>query len=312
MKRLSFIRSRFSLNYLLIMLIFTASFARSEESKKDSTKENNKSTVAISEIPNSSNDGTQFFISAEGNIQGVLTNSSDEANGNTGALGLKIIKRKKNEPDITGSEFLAKITLTGNADTVGNEFGASILNPLTGSRSAYIDWRLWKNDLNINDLLPWNWLKLVKNLSKLNLHLYGGIASKVWVSDSLNLSKKVTSIAWGIQYFYDFLKYKGDDGPFAAILDVGIASRGILGDITGSENKEFRMDVLGTDIRNTYGFEIGLTLIVKNLKANFNYLNLFSLTKTDAKINGLTHGQIVAGISIQADINLNKQTPENK
>lgn len=68
MKRLSFIRSRFSLNYLLIMLIFTASFARSEESKKDSTKENNKSTVAISEIPNSSNDGTQFFISAEGNI----------------------------------------------------------------------------------------------------------------------------------------------------------------------------------------------------------------------------------------------------
>jgi hypothetical protein len=279
------------LEFILIRMMIIALIAivplYSQESLNDSAEVNaagNKNAA----------DNTKVYISAEGNIQGIITNSSDETTTNTGAIGVFIVNKSESTQEIvntlnSSSEFSAKITIASSADTIRNEFGGAMLNPGTGSQSAYIEWRGWKLKYR-----PWwdprGWL---------NLHFYGVISSGTWAAD--NISKRVTTVAWGIHTFHDFINREIANNRIIVRLDAGIVSRGILGDISGTENEEFRKGVLGTDKRNFYGIEAGLTIQINSVKAFFNYLYLRPLETSD-KVPGLTDGQVLAGFTIQANI----------
>jgi hypothetical protein len=247
---------------------------------------------------NDSGDGeAKLSISAEGNIQGILTGSSSETTTQTGAIGVHIISftvdsthQLKTLKEF--SEFSAKISIASSVDTIRNDFGGAILNPVTGSQSAYIEWRgrILKNEPWCN---PLGW----------NLHFYGVMSSGIWSKDSL--SRRTTTYAWGLSYFYDFINLAREDNPIIVRLDAGITERGVLGDITGDENKEFRESVFGSDKRNFFGFELGLTIQINSVKAFFSYLYLRSISPTffsNEQVPGVTHGQVLAGINIRADI----------
>lgn len=269
----------------IILIVIVPSYSQGNSSGSDTTR--------AAEEKNTS-EKIKVYISAEGNIQGIITNSSDETTTNTGAIGVFIVNKGDSSNGSvntlnTSSEFSAKITIASSADTIMNEFGGAMLNPGTGSQSAYIEWSGWK----LENRKWWDPRGIF------NLHFYGIISSGTWMADSI--SKKVTTLAWGIHTFHDFINREINSNRIIVRFNLGIAARGVLGDITGAENKRFREKVLGTDKRNFFGGEAGLTIQINSVKAFFNYLYLRPL-ETNDKVPGLTQGQVLAGFTIQANI----------
>jgi hypothetical protein len=282
------------LTVLSLILFFSAMSIQlySQQTLNDSTKSTLNQTKK-----DEGNSNTILSISAEGNIQGILTGSSSETTTQTGAIGVHIISftvdsnhQLKTLKEF--SEFSAKISIASSVDTIRNDFGGAVLNPVTGSQSAFIEWRgrILKNEPWCN---PLGW----------NLRFYGVMSSGIWSKDSL--SRRVTTYAWGLSYFYDFINLAARENPIIVRFDAGITGRGVLGDITGDENKGFRESVFGADNRNFLGFELGLTIQINSVKAFFSYLYLRPISPTffsNEQVPGVTHGQVLAGINIRADI----------
>jgi hypothetical protein len=62
--------------------------------------------------------------------------------------------------------------------------------------------------------------------------------------------------------------------------------------------------LLGDTKRNFFGFEFGLGLEYNEIKAGLSYYRM------NGNVAGLSHGQVVAGISIQANLNSGNVQPE--
>lgn len=78
------------------------------------------------------------------------------------------------------------------------------------------------------------------------------------------------------------------------MLDLGLALRGIGGDIAQSANDSLRTRLIGSDKRTKVGLEIGVALQVNGIKAGLTYYSF------PGEIPGLSDGQVIAGFSVQS------------
>lgn len=274
-----------SLNRFIAILTSVMILWISDAASQTVSEENTNTKVNNSDV-------TKVYISAEGNVQGLLTQSSEETTTNSGAIGVFIVKEDTScACDRSKSEFSAKIMIASSADTIKKDFGGSMLNPATGFQLAELDGRiwLWKNE-------PWYHLK-----GWAKFHFYGIISSGRWEVDNLN--KNVTTMGWGVHLFRDLINCDLANNKIMVRFEFGLASRRIAGDITGIENKEFREKAIHTEERSFYGVEAGLTILINGVKAHFTYVDFRPyLFGPHINIPGLTDGQVLAAFTIEANI----------
>jgi hypothetical protein len=106
--------------------------------------------------------------------------------------------------------------------------------------------------------------------------------------------------ASGLGVYYSFVDGSvgdsADQKAVAMVLDVGLAGRHLRGDLFDQE--AVRKALLNGDTRrNFYGLEIGLGIQYEQIKAGITYYFM------NGRVNGLSHGQVVAGVSVQANLN---------
>jgi hypothetical protein len=109
----------------------------------------------------------------------------------------------------------------------------------------------------------------------------------------------VPVLGFGVGFSYTFasetIGASGDRKGVGMVLDVGFSSRHLRGDLY--DQGQLRQALLSTDDRNFYGYEIGLNLQYDQLRAGFTYYRL------SGGVAGFSNGQVVAGVSIQANLN---------
>lgn len=242
---------------------------------------------------------TRVEVFAEGNVKNVVSQPSDVTDV-TGSLGIRYL----------GSTYIATgvINVAGTFDTVTTGFGATLLAPATGKglNAGLLDIRrrhffgLGKACKGLKGDLP------IK--CNIGFHAYGSVASHRWATrtdtEGIPLATQDVQV-WGsgIGFFYNFFDGTVGDSlekkPVAMVLDVGLAGRHLRGDLFSQDTLRTRL-LNGDDRRNFYGLEIGLGIQYEQIKAGLNYYFM------NGNVNGLSHGQVVAGVSIQANLNSGK------
>lgn len=217
-------------------------------------------------------DTTKKYVTlfADGNIRGVATAGSKESTTGTGSLGIAL-----SSPKITVS---AQVTVLSTVDTLRNEVGATILSPLSGKsfQSGLLDLR-------------------VRNVFKklhLGLHGYLGASKSVWAQDTAARASVLGT--GGLTAFWSE-EGKVSDNPVGLLIEAGVALRRIGGDIGSA--KSLRESMLGTSERTFPGLEGGVQISFNSITAGIG-VYWFS----GKGVNGLTGGQLAAGMTVRGDI----------
>jgi len=262
--------------------------------------------IASSEPPR-----VQIFLS--GNLRDVVGQTEQGAQG-TGALGMRYI----------GPAYVATglINVAGAFDTVGAGFGGTMLPPSTGRglNAGVLDIRrryLFGHDnqcRRVHDLrFAAESLRALRQevpdsmrgrvICSLGLHTYLGVSTSRWgitrdpVTDTVTSTIDVPVWGAGLGLSYTFIDDRLDNKDLAMVLDVGLATRNLRGDLAADRRSDLRESLLGTDRRNFYGLEMGLAMQYENVGAALTYYFFGS------DVDGLSHGQVVAGVSIHAALN---------
>jgi hypothetical protein len=253
----------------------------------------------------------QLFLS--GNLRDVVGQSEQGAQG-TGALGMRYI----------GPAYVATglINVAGSFDTVDAGFGATMLPPANGRglNAGLLDIRrryLFGKDEHcrrihdlrfVADSLRNAHAEVPKEMQgrvvcSLGLHTYLGVSTSRWATakdpetDTVTATIDVPSWGAGIGLTYTFIDDRFEDKDLAMVLDAGLATRNLRGDLAADRRKVLRGDLIGTDRRNFYGLEVGLGIQYDNIGAALTYYFF------GGDVDGLSHGQVVAGVSIHASLN---------
>jgi hypothetical protein len=137
----------------------------------------------------------------------------------------------------------------------------------------------------------------------LGLHTYLGVSTGRWATarnpDTDTVTGTIDVPVWGagIGLTYTFIDRRMEDKDVAMVLDAGLASRHLRGDLAADSREALRSALIGTTKRDFYGPEVGLALQYDNITASLTYYFFGS------DIDGFSHGQVVAGVSIQASLN---------
>ena len=239
-------------------------------------------------------------IFADGNVKNVVSEGA-EGSATTGSLGLRYIG-----PTYTVTGI---ISIAGAADTISKSYGATLLTPATGKalNSGLLDIRrqhLFGMDSGCDTAMAQHRHPIRCNLG---LHAYASASSSLWATafDTNGTITKTTQVpawGWGVGVFYRFVQgtiggseHPKDAKDVAMILDLGLAARSLRGDLYNQPST--RTALLGTDKRNFYGPEVGLGLQYDMIKAGITYYFM------DGTVKGLSNGQIVVGVGIQANLN---------
>lgn len=253
----------------------------------------------------------QIFLS--GSLRDVVGQSGDGGSG-SGALGMRYI----------GPTYIATglINVAGTFDTLTAGLGATMLPPANGRgfNAGVIDVRrrflpgqtdrcqrikrlepeaerLRASGATVPDSMRG------RVICSIGLHGYLGVSTGRWavgrdpVTDSVTSSLDVPVWGAGLGLSYTFINDHFEDKDVAMVFDVGIATRHLRGDLAADSRAALRDSLIGTRKRNYIGLEAGLALQYENITSSLSYYFFGS------DIDGFSHGQVVAGVSIQASLN---------
>jgi hypothetical protein len=213
-------------------------------------------------------DSTFVEVFADGNLRGLMANTSDGSAAATGALGISVRR-----PNIIWNGF---INIASTIDTLSEDFGSIILNPATGRNLS-------------SGLVE----AFVKTKHKIGQHYYMSASSSYWKSDSV--TKSATIIGMGALGTLEILNGLSGQNDLYFGVEFGLSYRGISGNVTN--NEEYYKKTLGTSGRHFAGLEGGLVIKFNQVTAGLNLYWLHDL-KGKAKIDGISSVQLTAGIKI--------------
>ena len=234
----------------------------------------------------------QVSVFASGALKNVVGSPGD-ATSTTGALGIRY----------TGHTFVisAYINVAGTSDTVTQGYGASVL-PTSNGRAldaGLIDLKvrhLAGRDCEGEDRVDDTWCAV-------GFRLYGTASSTLWATDTMIHPIPATSVSvWGTGEALSWTFADGMIGstsksyPVTLILTAGAATRHLRGDITDPASDSVRLRLLGSHHINFVGPEVGLIVGYGTLLSQLTYVRF------PGTIDGLSRGQVVASISVAADI----------
>jgi hypothetical protein len=224
----------------------------------------------------------EYEVFADGNIKDVVGGNPNETTA-SGSLGI----------GYSSGQFTVNLLVNavGTATPLRENFGSALLAPAAGS------------SLNAG-VLDIRWSAASRPTSGLcgtyGLRGYASVSSAQWQPDTSGAMYGVVTPGAGLGAFCQLLAIRdaraGDKEPrsLAAVLDLGLAVRGIAGDIAQSANDSIRVSLLADDRRTRVGVEVGLGLQLNGLKAA---LTLYAFP---GETPGLSDGQVIAGFSVQS------------
>jgi hypothetical protein len=242
-------------------------------------------------------------VFGDANLKDVLGAKESPAVA-SGALGLSFV----------GNTYMASglVNVAGSNDTVRADYGSSLLVPAAGKglNAAVLSIRRRFNDWDdtrcSNYRADWrcNWgLRLTASASTRRWATrIQRVASAPDSSDSVERILEVSDVpilGASLGAWYTF--FEGAVGtsdsvfrPVSMVLDAGLVSRFVRGDIAATKNDSIRTRLLGTTDHRFAGAEIGLTLVYDQIRSSFTYYHL------SGNVDGLSRGQIVATVELRA------------
>ncbi len=220
-------------------------------------------------------DSVAIFI--DGNARTVFGQGEQAANA-SGTLGISRWGK---------TLFLsAQISVAAKSDTVSSGYGASLLTPASGAalNSGLIN-------LGLSDVLPWG----------LVLKSYLSVSTHTWRIDNPDPLVSASSFdvpIGGISFGVGYPLVDGHAGGKKTAVDfyAAYSGRRMFGDLANSSRDDLKMLALGTTDETFHGFESGLNLQYGSISAGLIFYFF------DADVNGLTDGQVAAGVSLTADL----------
>jgi hypothetical protein len=261
----------------------------------------------LQSLSSSKNGNPTVDVFAEGNVKNVISQPSD-ATSVSGALGMRYL----------GTRFIISglINVAGSSDTVTSGWGATMLAPATGStlNAGLLDLRIRRRDAKDPGCAPPD-PSLFCNQS---IHLYSTIGSRRWATridttlnagaaPTLRVSETFDVPVWGIgadysiAFFDGSVPMGGESANVAMVLDAGLATRHIRGDLFARELTRAR--VLSSSQLNFWGPEVVLSMQVNQIRSSLAYYYM------SGSVDGFSRGQVVAGVSISARLGGGEFTP---
>ena len=281
-------------------------------------------------------DSAVIQVFADGNVKNALANPG-AATSASGSLGLRY----------AGPTFVASGTINvgGTKDTLTQGFGTSLLAPATGSAlsAGVLEIRrrhIWglettstydatgsvrkTSDDQIarascdDPTLRWSERDIRCNFG---LRLYFTGASALWATQidtvppaagsttatpttKIRSAVNVPAVGAGLGGSYTFFTGQSNKNEAAMVLDFGVAWRGVRGDLISTSRAALRESLSGTKTTDFFGAEIGLGMQFNQLSANMTYYRM------SGSMDGFSRGQLVAGVSIQTNLNEIPLTPK--
>lgn len=233
-------------------------------------------------------------IFASGAVRDVASNASNPS-AVTGALGLRY----------RGEVFVVAglVNVASKEDTIRSDFGASLLPPASGHalNAGLLDIRAprWPSAGIMDHCAQADRQDDIR--CHVGLHGYVSTASARWATaldtaGGVIASRVVPTWGMGLGLSYSFVNgVLTDDTRVALVLDAGVATRHIRGDITAMDS--VRASLLGADTKNFIGGEFALNMQYNTIQAGITYYYM------SGDIDGFSRGQVVAGVSIQSNLN---------
>jgi hypothetical protein len=187
------------------------------------------------------------------------------------------------------ADFTVQLNVAAKADTIKGNFGVSILAPATGGflQAGLIDFRV-----------PHAFR--LAGLGYLGPHFYASVSTSNWLlpPDPTGIERTFQATALGLGAgVYKQLLRNDLSGTFVSVgLDVGLAYRGLYGDLASKNDTAFRGIFLETEKKHFLGPEVGFNMQVGQLKGALHFYYFA------CDVPGLGRGQVVAGFAIQGDI----------
>jgi hypothetical protein len=221
--------------------------------------------------PRISRDSIHVRVFADGAVRAAIAGEGGPTSA--GSIGVSIASQR--------NLFSAQISLASANDTLSSDFGVALLTPGSGGTLAagLIDFR--RREV----------------VGAFGLHTYASASSSRWFTQDPAAPRTSIGIAvagFGLSLYHEVINQPiGDDNSVAVLLDGGLAYRGLFGDIARATNNPVKLRTLGTTTEHFFGFEIGMTIQVNDVRAGLGFL----FFDTDAV--GLGDGQLVAGFALQ-------------
>jgi len=191
------------------------------------------------------------------------------------------------EANINIASTLDTISANGLKDMAGamtvaniSDFGRSILTPLNSGEAVNLEIRGY-------------FIKPAFGLiSGVRVHYTGSNRNwQVTDGDADTVMQATTNMA-RIGVFHEFIPFENRE-DYSITLGFAYAYNSVQGDVGLDDNKEIRALFLGTEEKRFKGWEVGLGLRLKNIRADFAY-TIFNKNLPD--ISGLTGNRLVTTI----------------
>jgi hypothetical protein len=249
-------------------------------------------------------------VFGDGNVKGAV-GQADAATAAAGSLGMRF----------RDGTFISTglINIAGTHKTATRSLGATLLSPATGGplNAGLVDVRLPRL-LSVRTCRKTTRTKWHDVLCTFGLHIYGSVATTGWATlmdDSGAVTDSVDVPFWGfglgpsVTFFSEEIGTGDNKKAVSMVLDAGFVSRHLRGDLFTQDTVRVRL--IGTKKRDFYGLELGLGLQFGNVRSGFSYYFL------NGDVPGLSNGQVVAGVSIQASliggpVNHKKETQDDE
>ena len=232
--------------------------------------------------PDSGSLAVKAFLS--GALRSVATGGTSETNSADGSVGIDLTWPK--------CSVSAVISVAGSAQPLTSGFGASLLNPAsgTGLKSGLLDLRIRHPFGSFAD--------------SIGLHLYASASSRLWSgSTDTTEGRNATVLGLGALLSRRIAASNGENRVVLGI-ELGVSARKISGDIADADS--LRIALLGSTQRWFAGFEAGMATSVNRITAAIQLY--YYLPK---HVQGVGRWQMTTGISVEADFFSFRSHPEN-
>jgi hypothetical protein len=197
------------------------------------------------------------------------------------------------------------ISVAGKVDTAHAQFGGTLLPTSTGGtlNAGSLELRVHRI-LTLQGCRPHKAIDSDEDpLCGVGFRILGSASSAIWDADpspKQNNPRPATVPVWGTQWnlSYTFVDDSVDASRVWMIFDIGLATRHMRGDLTlpTPSIRARRDSLLGTTQTDFYGPMAQLTIRYGDIYAGLGYYYF------GGSVPGLSHGQVVAGIALQANL----------
>jgi hypothetical protein len=223
------------------------------------------------------------ILFANGDIRGVATDEEEKPVPGTGSIGISISQGKRT--------WQASMAVASTLDTITSGHGSAVLSPGTGRglRSGVLALRGPVRYLGVG---PWQ--------------AYGSLSRYTWRASvpvegggTTTETADASVIGLGLLKVWRLGCCRVFDNNVSLTVMSGPAYRNVGGNLEG--HRALRVAALGTSKRNYAGLESGLEIVMGRVTGMLQLYNLLAIDKASAKVDGLTHSQIVAAFSVSGE-----------